>query len=197
MNVKINFGVLPVVLTLAGILAAQPVPIDVQKSGITVRVFKAGVFSALGHDHEIAAPITGGMVDTTSRRVELRFSAAAFRVRDRSASDKDREEIQKTMLGPEVLDADRYPQIVFQSTAAEPAGAGSFTVQGELTLHGQTRPITVQAHQRDGHYVGTARLKQSDFGMKPIKVAGGTVSVKDEVRVEFDVQLAQEQSTHH
>lgn len=101
------------------------------------------------------------------------------------------------MLGPDVLAVDRYPQILFKSTDAEPAGAGSWTVSGELTLHGQNRPITVKANERDGHYVETARLKQSDFGMKPIKVAGGMVSVKDEVRIEFDVRLAQEQPTHH
>jgi polyisoprenoid-binding protein YceI len=98
------------------------------------------------------------------------------------------------MLGADVLDVDRYPQIVFRSTAAEAAGGGSWTVQGELMLHGQTRPITLRADERDGHYVGTALIKQSDFGIKPIKVAGGTVSVKDEVQIKFEIHLAQEQS---
>jgi polyisoprenoid-binding protein YceI len=192
MNVKTRLQIVALVLTSACIVVAQPRPIAVQKSEMTVRVFKAGVFSALGHDHEITAPIAGGTVDIASSRVELRCSAAALRVRDPGVSDKDREEIQKTMLGPAVLEVDRYRQIVFQSTAVESAGAGSWTVTGELTLHGQTRPITVQVHERDGHYLGTARLKQSDFGIKPIKVAGGTIRVKDEVRVEFDVQLTQE-----
>lgn len=192
MNVKINFGVLSVVLQLTCILAAQPRQVDVQKSEMTVRVSKAGAFSALGHDHEIAAPIADGAIDTTARRVELRVDAAALRVRDPDASEKDRQEIQKTMLGPDVLAVDRYPQIVFKSTAAKPAGAGSWTISGELKLHGQTRPVTVQVHLRGGHYVGTVRLKQSDFGMKPVKVAGGMVSVKDEVRIDFDIQLAQQ-----
>ena len=159
-----------------------------------MRVFKAGVFSALGHDHEIAAPIASGTVDAAGRRVELRFNAATLRVRDPHVSDKDRDEIQKTMLGPAVLDVDRYPEMAFRSTAAEPAEANSWTVTGELALHRQTRSITVQVREQNGHYIGTARLKQSDFGIKPIKVAGGAVTVKDEVRIEFDVQLAQGQS---
>jgi polyisoprenoid-binding protein YceI len=171
--------------------AAQPRAIDAQKSGMTVRVFKSGLFSAFGHDHEIAAPIADGVADVEGRRVELRAKASTLRVRDPEASDKDRQEIQKTMLGPDVLDVERYPQIVFRSTSVEPAGPGSWTVPGELTLHGQTRPITVQVRERDGHYVGAVRVKQSDFGIKPIKVAGGTVSVKDEVRIDFDIQLAQ------
>lgn len=187
MNVKI----VALVLTSACIVAAQSRPIDVQKSHMTVRVFKAGLFSAFGHDHEIAAPIASGTVDLASRRVELRSRAAALRVRDPEASDKDRKDVQKTMLGPEVLDVDRYPQIVFQSRAAKPTGADSWTVSGELTLHGKTRLVTVQVHERDGHYIGTARLKQSDFGIKPIKFAAGTVRVKDEVRIDFDIQLTQ------
>jgi polyisoprenoid-binding protein YceI len=100
------------------------------------------------------------------------------------------------MLGPQVLDVDRYPQIDFRSTAARQTGAGSWAVTGELTLHGQTRLITLEAHERDGHYSGTARLKQSEFGIKPIKIAGGAVKVKDEVRIEFGVTLTQEQSAH-
>lgn len=192
---RIFSGIVAGLLTWACTAVAQPRPIDVQKSSITVRVFKAGIFSAFGHDHEIGAPITDGIADIKGRRVELRASASTLRVRDAEASDKDRQEIQKTMLGPDVLDVKRYPQIVFRSTAVEPAGAGSWTVQGELVLHGQTRGITVQVRERDGHYVGAVRLKQSDFGIRPIKVAGGTVSVKDEVRIEFDIRLAQEQST--
>lgn len=187
MNIKIVLAF----LTSACVLAAQSKPIDLQKSGMTVRVYKAGVLSALGHDHEISAPIARGTVDISSRRVELRTRAAALRVRDPGASDKDRDEIQKTMLGPEVLDVDRYPEIVFQSTAARETGAGSWTVTGELTLHGQTKLIAVEVHQRGGGYTGTARLKQSEFGIKPVKVAGGAVKVKDEVRVEFDVKVAQ------
>jgi YceI-like domain len=59
-----------------------------------------------------------------------------------------------------------------------------------LTLHGQTRPITVEIRESSGHYVGASRFKQTEFGMKPVKVAGGTIKVKDEVRVEFDIHLA-------
>jgi polyisoprenoid-binding protein YceI len=94
------------------------------------------------------------------------------------------------MLGPQVLDAKQYPEIVFQSTGAEPAGAGSWTVHGNLTLRGQTHPVTVAVREAGGHYVGNAHLKQTDFDIKPIKVGGGAVRVKDEVRIEFDIQLA-------
>jgi len=168
---------------------AESRSIDTEKSTMTVRVYKSGMLSAFGHDHEIAAPIAG-KVDTSVHQVELRINAASLRVRDPKTSEKDRAEIQKTMLGPEVLDTERHSEIVFRSTSAEPAGEGGWQVRGELTLHGATKPVAVEVRENDGHYVGTARLKQSDFGIQPVKVAGGTVKVKDEVRIEFDIQLA-------
>ncbi|MBZ5626586.1 MAG: YceI family protein [Acidobacteriia bacterium] len=170
--------------------SAQQRAIDTGKSVMTVRVYKAGLLSALGHDHEIAAPIAGGAVDTTARQVELHSKAGALQVQDPGVSDKDRAEIQRTMLGPQVLDAERHPEIVFRSTGVEPMGAGSWKVQGNLTLHGRTSAVTVIVREMDGHYVGTSRFKQTDFGITPVKVAGGTIRVKDEVRIEFDIQLA-------
>ena len=157
---------------------------------MTVRVYKAGVFSALGHDHEIAAPIAGGTVDSAAHTVEIRVKAGALKVRDPNVSDKDRAQIQSTMLGSEVLDAASNPEIVFRSTTAAPGGAASWTVNGNLTLHGQTRPVTVEVKEAGGHYAGTCRLKQTEFGIVPIKAAGGTIRVKDEILIEFDIQLA-------
>jgi polyisoprenoid-binding protein YceI len=161
---------------------------------MTVRVSKGGMLSAFGHDHEISAPIGSGTVDSAARRVELHVQASALRVADPNASEKDREEVQKNMVGPEVLDAARYPEISFRSESAEKSGAG-WTVAGKLTLHGQTRPITLQVTEKDGHFVGSASLRQTDYGIKPIKVAGGAVRVKDEVRIDFDIRLSGNSTT--
>jgi polyisoprenoid-binding protein YceI len=60
-------------------------------------------------------------------------------------------------------------------------------VHGELTLHGETRPVRVTVEGQNGRYHGSAELRQKDFGITPVTVAGGTVKVKNEVRVEFDV----------
>ena len=169
---------------------AQERPIDTKLSMITVRVHKSGLFSGLGHDHEVAAPVTNGTVNVAARQVELRITASSLGVRDPDASDKDRNEIQKTMLGPKVLDVVQYPEILFRSDESDPAGTDSWRVRGNLTLHGQVRSVAVEVRERGGHYVGSSRLKQTDFGITPIKVAGGTVQVKNEIEIEFDIQLA-------
>jgi polyisoprenoid-binding protein YceI len=161
--------------------------IDVQRSTLTVRVFKTGMFSAFGHEHEISAPIRKGSLDESKRSVELTVDARQMRVVDKDVSEKDRAEVQDTMLGPKVLDSPRFTDINFRSRAIEPAGQGRFTVTGELALHGQTRPVKFEVQKRDGHFKGSAQLKQTDFGITPINVGGGTVKVKDELRVEFDI----------
>jgi|SRR5579871_3381243 len=168
---------------------AQRSSIDPQQSVMTVRVYRSGVFSAFGHDHEIAAPIASGGVDVKAHQVELRVAAKALRVSDTDASEKDRAEIQKTMQGPEVLDTERFPEIVFRSTSAEAAGTGAWKIVGDLMLHGSVQPVTVEVTETAGHYRGHTALKQSEFGIKPVKVGGGTVRVKDQVRIEFDIRL--------
>jgi len=174
--------------TCALSLAASQKAIDTDKSRMTVRVYKAGVFSAFGHNHEIAAPIAAGSFDEEKPAVELVVDARQLRALDKDVSDKDRAEIQETMLGPRVLDSQKFPEIVFRSSHAERLGDGKWAIEGGLTLHGQTQSVRVQVEGQGGRYRGWAQLKQKDFGITPVVVAGGTVKVKNEVRVEFDIR---------
>jgi polyisoprenoid-binding protein YceI len=169
--------------------SAQQHNIDTHKSTLTIHVGKTGAFSGLGHEHEVRAPIQSGTADTGSHpAVEIRVDARALRVIDKDASEKERTEVQKTMLGPEVLDSERHQEIVFKSTGAEGAGEERWTLRGNLTLHGQTHPVTVQVTRKDGRYTGEAAVKQTDFGIKPPGKAG--IRAKDEIRIEFDVRLS-------
>jgi polyisoprenoid-binding protein YceI len=173
----------------ATVSTQQHYSIDTHHSIMRVRVYKSGALSAFGHDHVIAAPIAAGKVDLGAQSVELHVDARALSVEDPKASEKDRGEIARTMLGPEVLDAERYSQILFRSVTAEAAGSNAWRAHGNLTLHGETRPVTVEVSEREGHYIGHSLLRQSDFGIKPISKAGGAVRVKDEVKIEFDIEL--------
>jgi polyisoprenoid-binding protein YceI len=170
-------------------VSAQQHNIDTQKSTLTIHVGKTGVFSGLGHEHEVHAPIHSGTADTGSHpAVEIHVDARALRVIDKGKSEKDRADVQKTMLGPEVLDSEHHQEIVFKSTGAKPAGQRRWTVHGNLTLRGQTRPVTVAVTLKDGRYAGETTVKQTDFGIKPPGKAG--IRAKDEVKIEFDVRLA-------
>jgi hypothetical protein len=74
--------------------------IDAERSVLTVH--KAGLFSSLGHDHEIRAPIQTGTFNEEKNTVQFVIDARTLRVRDADVSDTDRAEIQATMLGPKV-----------------------------------------------------------------------------------------------
>jgi polyisoprenoid-binding protein YceI len=156
---------------------------------LTIHVGKTGAFSALAHEHEVHAPIHSGTADTGAHpAVEIHVHARELRVTDKDTSEKERAEVQKTMLGPEVLDSERHQEIVFKSTGSESVGQGRWTLNGNLTLRGQTRPVTVQVTLKDGRYTGEAKVKQTDFGITPPGKAG--VRAKDEVKIEFNIQLS-------
>ena len=165
--------------------------VDVARSKMTVHVYKSGFLSTFAHNHEIDSPIQSGELNGSDRDVSitLRVDARNLRVLDSEESEGTRAKTQATMLGAQVLDADRFPEIRFQSTAIEPRGPDHWIVRGKLTLHGRERPITFEVALKDDRYRGTAALKQTEFGMTPVTIAGGTVKVKDEVKVEFEIAL--------
>ena len=176
------------VLSAAMPASSAPDAIDTGRSTITIRVFKSGLFRALADNHEIQAPIKEGSIDEGQNpAVTLVLDAGTLHVLDPGSSPKDRNDVQARMLGAEVLDANRYTQIRFASTTIDRLGPGGWTVHGQLTLHGQSRAVAVKVTGEHGHYKGSTSLKQTDFGITPISIAGGSVKVKDELTIEFDV----------
>jgi len=176
-----------VLAVTAGVeLDAQSRPVDRERSTLTVFAYKSGLFSGFADDHEIRAPITSGsIVEAGNLSVEIAVRSAALVVLDPKLSAAKRSEVQTRMVGPEVLDVSRFPDIAFVSTSIAPTGTDRWTVNGRLTLHGETRPATFAVTRQGGQYSGTVMLKQSDFGIRPISIVGGTVKVKDELKVEF------------
>lgn len=170
------------------------------ESSFRVFVGKAGLFSALAHDHNIGIrSYTGrvllspkGMVDS---RLEMSVDTRSLVVLDQNVSERDRAKITRSMH-EEVLESARYPEALFRSTGIsglkdEGNGEYSLQLQGDLTLHGQTRSITIPLTLRStpGQIRTTGRytLKQTDFGIRPYSTAGGTIKVRNEVVIEFQI----------
>ena len=172
----------------AAISTVYAAPIDVQRSKLTVFVYKGGLFSALADNHVINAPIASGTIATSSTpAIELVVNAADLVPLDPDLDQSKRAEVRTRMLGAEVLDTSRFPTIKFVSTAIEPTGSDQWKVSGSLTIHGVTKAVTFPVTRSDGRYRGETRIRQTDFGIKPIRIAGGTVSVKDELKIEFAI----------
>jgi polyisoprenoid-binding protein YceI len=171
--------------------AGEKRQIDFAHSQLIVRVDKSGFFSGFGHAHEISAPIVRGEVESAKPlSVWFDVNAAGMTVVGKGESDDTKAQVQQNMLGADVLDVAHFPQIHFASESVEAIGDNRWRVHGQLTLRGQTHPIVLETRLENGHYRGTATIQQTTFGITPIRVAGGTIKVKDEVQIEFDIVLA-------
>jgi polyisoprenoid-binding protein YceI len=194
-----------VLFTWLSVQAASGVPqgpqvftIDAAASHVLIEVGKTGMFGFAGHAHEVLAPSVTGRVsvepnDWQRSSVSLEFNAAALKVNGKGEPPSDVPQVQQVMLSAQVLDVKRFPTVAFRSrrvSGAPPAVNGvALAIEGDLTLHGVTRPLTIHASatlQADRLTArGTFVIKQTDFGIRPVTAGGGTVKVKDEVQVEF------------
>jgi len=172
--------------------------IDKSSSKFTVRAFAAGMLSSLGHSPTFAIRDFDGELEfepealpATSLRIHVR--ADSLEVMD-DIKNKDRQEMEKTM-NDSVLETAKYPEIVFASASVSASQLGEsryrVDLNGALTLHGTTRSVTIPTQVtllgdmlRAG---GEFPLLQTDFGIAPVSVAGGTLKLKDELKFVFDI----------
>jgi polyisoprenoid-binding protein YceI len=171
--------------------------LDSEKSVLTVHTGKAGLFSFAGHEHAIRGTRLRGEVvadndDLAASSVSISIEAAGLSVLAEGESPHDLPQVQAKMVGASFLDVERFAVIAFRSTkvSGKPAegAAWDLAVEGDLDLHGVTRhltlPVRVEMSADTLVASGKTVLKQTDFGLTPITVAG-VVKVKDEVSLEY------------
>ena len=169
--------------------------VDPSASLIAVTVRRAGLMARLGHDHVVASRTLAGYVAPGAGRADVSFRVDQMTVDepqllrdagiDKQPSPQAIEGTRTNMLGP-VLEAQRYPEVTLH---AQQQADGRLGVA--VTLHGATRslalPATVQVDAEQVVASGTARLKQTDFGITPFSVGGGLLSVQDELEVRYEI----------
>jgi polyisoprenoid-binding protein YceI len=168
------------------------------RSRFILRAFANGMLSALGHNPTIAirdftgeAQFVPGSLDSASLRVVLKSDSLA--VTD-DVSDKDRQEIESKMR-EEVLETTRYPEITYESTSITGSkifeGQYRVNIDGKLSLHSVTRECPIQAQvivaEDSIRASGEFTLRQTDYRIKPVSAAGGTIKLKDELKLSFDI----------
>lgn len=101
--------------------SASERPLDTNKSIIRIHVMKAGLFSAAGHEHLVAAPIARGSLDEDEpSRVAFSFLAIRLKVEpDTSLSADDQAKVQRTMQ-EKVLECRRRAGTFTRLTFQEP-----------------------------------------------------------------------------
>jgi polyisoprenoid-binding protein YceI len=165
---------------------------------IVLKTGRVGVAARAGHDLnievtswsariEIPAEDAGGV---TAATVSADLDLGSLAVREgtggvKPLTDSDRADIKKTMskiLGDGTA--------TFTSSRIVRIGANGGAIEGTLTLNSRSEPVRLQvAEPGPGRYRGSATILQSGFGIKPYTGFFGALKLKDEVVVEFEVDL--------
>jgi hypothetical protein len=154
---------------------------------LTVRTGKGGAISKVGHNLVLEVGRWQGTLRPDA--VELTADARSLRVVSGSGGatplgDSEKASIAQT-IDEEVL---KGGTIAFRSTRVAQRDGG-YAVEGELDLLGVTRPLAFELTLDGDRLTGSARLKQSDWGIKPYSALFGTLKVADEVEVAIDASI--------
>jgi polyisoprenoid-binding protein YceI len=103
------------------------------------------------------------------------------------------------LVGGDFLDVEQYPTITFASKTVRPTGASNWDVDGDLTVHGVTKPVTLAVefggvatdpwNNTKAFFSASTEFDREDFDLtwnQPL--AGGGVLVGKKVRVELEIQ---------
>jgi polyisoprenoid-binding protein YceI len=143
-----------------------------------------------------AVPVREGSLTTDGSAVPVAVSA----VLDATKIDTKNDNRDGDLRGSDWFDTAKYPTITFKSTKVTPgADASSFTVTGDLTIHGITKSVTLAAksfgttsdargHKRAG-YEATATIDRRDFGLNwAAKNPAGDLVAGNSVDLTLDVE---------
>ena len=165
---------------------------------VVLKTGRAGLAARAGHDLtieftrwsaqiQVPAEDSGGLAAAT---VNAELDLGSLEVREgaggvKPLTDGDRREIKKTMSG--ILGAGTA---TFASSRVIPSGASGGAIEGTVTVNGKTQPARLQlTSPGPGRYRGTATLAQTAFGIKPYVGFFGALKLRDEVGMEFEVDL--------
>ncbi len=167
--------------------------IDASHSGIHFSVRHLMISTVRGS----FAGVTGTVVHDTDNPGATTIEAEV----DVNSVNTNDEKRDGHLKSPDFFDVATYPVMKFQSTGVTKGTDIAYTVTGDLTLHGVTKPVTLDVHEvseeakdpwgntRIGA-TAKGKLKRSDFGLSwnaPLETGG--VMLGDEIKIEFDLEM--------
>jgi polyisoprenoid-binding protein YceI len=170
--------------------------VDPAQSLIAITVRRGGPLARLGHDHVVASRSLTGFAAPAAGRADLQFRLDQMTVDEpalRSEAALDTQPSAAAIEGTrinmlKVLEAERFPLVLLH---AERVPGNSETLLVAITLHGVTRAVEVPAWIDSGASgitaSGTLQLRQTDFGIVPMSVLGGAMTVQDTLELRFRI----------
>jgi polyisoprenoid-binding protein YceI len=177
--------------------------LDAKASRFNTQAFVTGLLSAVGHNPTIGVRDFSGEVRFSPEVLQgsgfrLNIKTASLSVQD-DISDKDRREIERLMK-EQVMETEKYPEIVYEAPFLSITRLGeslySAVLDGNLTFHGvtckQPVPARIAVFGTMLRASGSFTLRQTDYQIKLISIAGGSLKLKDELKFSFEM-VAREQ----
>jgi polyisoprenoid-binding protein YceI len=132
--------------------------------------------------------------DPTKSWAEVSIKAASINT---SAPDRDAH-----LRSPDFLNADEFPELTFRSTKLSHKGGNRFEVEGDLTIRGETRPVTLDVEfegvvtdpfgQTKALFSASTKLEREQWGMnwnQALETGGVLVSKSLDVEIEIQAVL--------
>jgi polyisoprenoid-binding protein YceI len=141
--------------------------------------------------------------DVTLQSSKPDFSDAVIELSARTASIDTRVEARNNHLkSADFFDVEKYPTMNFKSTAVKPAGKNKYKLTGDLTLHGITKPVTMDllykgtvenpmSKKQTAGFQVTGTINRSDYNVGP-KFPAPMIS--NEVKIKADGEFIQNEN---
>lgn len=166
--------------TPAASTQATSLKIDSVHSSMAFRIKHAEAAYFYGRFNDIQGQMSWDEANPASSSIEVTIKAESVDTGNKKRDDH--------LRSPDFFNASKFQTLTFKSTGFAKAGETTYDVKGDLTIHGQTKPITVKLEKTGeaGKKVGfetVFTIKRSDFGM-----TFGAPGIGDEVRIMMGIE---------
>ncbi len=161
--------------------------LDPPHSSAQFSVRHLGISTVRGAFTKVSGTVQYDPADVTKTSLDVTIDAASVDTRI-EMRDKD-------LRSPNFFDVEKYPTLTFKSKRVEAAGKGKMKITGDLTIHGVTKEVTLDAEgptgpikdARGNMHMGaaaTTTVNRKDFGM-----TADAGMVGDEIPITIDVEM--------
>lgn len=152
-----------------------------------------GMMTVRGHFAEVQVTGTINPDQPEASAIEVTIQTSSIRT---NHPQRDNDLRSSNFLG-----ADEYPTMTFKSARIEHVGGDRYTIAGDLTIKGVTKPVTLNMNRLGefndpmmGHrigYSGETKINRKDFGMNFNPVLDGKFVVSDEIQISLEGELVE------
>lgn len=153
-----------------------------------------GMMTVRGHFAEVSATADIDPDHPEASSVEVTMQTVSIRTHNETR-DND-------LRSSNFLEVDQFPTIVFKSTSVEPSGQDQYTMTGDLTIKGNTRPVVLRVLKYGefndpmmGHriaYSAQGQINRKDFGLSFNMMLDGKFVVSDEIQIMIEGELVEQ-----